>query len=127
MFSIESCQPFVMRCHMSKRLKKMLKQKFFGHESRFTRRLAEYLDVNKSTFILNFIPVGYLCYFLSTMIKEAASLCSVDSAEHAEQSFADLILAYGDHKKFKLFHSLAPAGGSQVTSARWHLKQLLIW
>lgn len=78
-------------------------------------------------FILSFIPVGHFCYFLSTMIKAAASLCSVESAKPAEQSFRDLILAYGDHEIFKQFHSLGPAGVSQATSARWRLNQLLIW
>lgn len=42
-----------------------------------------------------------------------------------EGSFGDPILAHGDLKKFKLFHSLWPAGGSQVTSARWRPNQLL--
>lgn len=81
----------------------------------------------RNIFILSFIPVGQFCFFLSTMIKEAASLCSVESAKPAEQSFRDLILVYGDHEIFKQFHSLGPAGGSQVTSARWCLNQLLIW
>lgn len=83
--------------------------------------------MNKRIFNLSLIPVGHFCYFLSTMIKAAAALCSVDSAEPAERSFRDLVLAYGDHEKFKQFHSLGPAGGSQVSSARWCLNQLLNW
>lgn len=112
-----------------------LKKSNWQKKELFGMKLTPYKDLqygisgceNKSTFILNFIPAGRLFYFLSTMIKEAASLSPVDSAKPAEQSFMDLILACGDHEKFKLFHSLGPAGGSQVTSARWRLNQLLIW